>query len=817
MSASAITIDRFRLEGFRAYLTPQTLSLRRDKSPLSLAIFAPNAKGKSSLVDSFEFYFSPEGTLKRLGRRTQQSNAGPIALGHVNAEEKSITPTVHFWFREGSETFDDPRAVGSPLPISAKRVRFLTKVPFVIHGYELRGFVEGKTPEDQYKELSAWLGLDPLLSIQNNLRSVRRGVQSRAESKSEFDERLRDLRKETKGKISEYDDANLCAWFNEEVLRHLDRSLQITKFSEQDTGFLELVSRKETEERKLGLTLLKKLLNTVEELFAPGEESNTNPTGYIPSFEAAVSRSRRAEKAESEERTKASNAIFEQVWSKAQELIESSEIFDKCPICNVPFTDSPQGSRDGVHLNLKHELSELATYRKAKSELDLAESALSKTVDSTRGTLKDASDLLTEADFQCKEIVGYSRSLKEWDLCDFIPDSKGVESELIDFRSSIAAEIDRVEKQQGEHTYDKALRTAKRIIEIRIDLERIERTKIELASLKAELDRQALAVNKAIVDHTQSLIVQLESLVETLYREIQGDYGDVPPIKLELSDQDEVNQQRAQIKIDFSENRKGVVPSGYLSDSQIHTLALALRLAAIRMFNSQVGFIVLDDVVTSYDADHRKSIARTLAKHFSDYQIVVVTHDEQFFHLMRDHMQQSSWIFKQIRQLLPESGPVFHDHRTSDQTIEDILTDGRDPAGEMRQVEEEWLLKICRDFRVRVEIRPLDRPYQYDRSELADSLASFLNRANIKLPDVTGFHNSFINSLKTGVVENSGSHFSDNPNRSSSPGDSKARWEEFKQFRTYFLCSDCDNDRFKRPGNLKRPVCQKCETPFDFQ
>ena len=41
-----ITIDSFELQGFRAYLQQQTFSLRNGNRPMSLAIFAPNAKGK---------------------------------------------------------------------------------------------------------------------------------------------------------------------------------------------------------------------------------------------------------------------------------------------------------------------------------------------------------------------------------------------------------------------------------------------------------------------------------------------------------------------------------------------------------------------------------------------------------------------------------------------------------------------------------------------------------------------------------------------------------------------------------------------------
>ena len=61
-----ITVDSLELRGFRAYLQPQTFNFRPNKKPLSMAVFAPNGVGKSSLVDSFEYYFSEEPTLERL-------------------------------------------------------------------------------------------------------------------------------------------------------------------------------------------------------------------------------------------------------------------------------------------------------------------------------------------------------------------------------------------------------------------------------------------------------------------------------------------------------------------------------------------------------------------------------------------------------------------------------------------------------------------------------------------------------------------------------------------------------------------------------
>lgn len=57
-----------------------------------------------------------------------------------------------------------------------------------------------------------------------------------------------------------------------------------------------------------------------------------------------------------------------------------------------------------------------------------------------------------------------------------------------------------------------------------------------------------------------------------------------------------------------SSRTSALLLGGYLSDSQIHSVALALRMAAIQQFNVGAPIIALDDIVTSYDADHRRRI-----------------------------------------------------------------------------------------------------------------------------------------------------------------------------------------------------------------
>ena len=240
-----------------------------------------------------------------------------------------------------------------------------------------------------------------------------------------------------------------------------------------------------------------------------------------------------------------------------------------------------------------------------------------------------------------------------------------------------------------------------------------------------------------------------------------------------------------------------------------------MRLAAIRIFNSRAPIIALDDIVTSYDTDHRKTIAG-VAEFFDTFQIVLVTHDEQFFKFLQEHLPKRRWNFRRITKIKSGYGPVFREYQMPDQIIENKLNSNDSAAVEIRHAEEDWLTGICRGFRTMLDIRPIGSEYNYNRSELASSLASFLKKIGLTPPKVSGISNDFIESLQSGTIENFASHFSENPNRSGSVGDEKVRWDEFKYFRNQFTCPICKKHKFKRPQGMDKPVCNKCEIPFAF-
>jgi recombinational DNA repair ATPase RecF len=809
------------LEGFRAYLRPKTFDL--SKKPC-LAIFAPNGLGKSSVIDALEFLFSEHGTLERLGQRTLNNQAGPPALVHYGAQAAGIAPMVRFTTITGRTTAEGSRtAVGNPRPIHAAATAM--KAGFVvspiIRGYTLRTFVETHSPENRYSDVAGWLQLSPLVEVQKNLRLLRRDVKAAAESTTEQDRLDSLLRTETAQTVHAWDDVAVLGFINASVIAPLDAALALTGLAAEDEGYLEVGKRVEAEEKRVGLAGLKQIRNAVVALWqktVPEDDGDAEFSGAIAAFNEALAAQVVAKATEAEEHDKAAGTVFRSVWKEAEKLFADDETApDACPVCATAIGDTAAGSVPAIRGLLQTHLEDLQSYNDAKTALDEAETAAILAHNRLVARLPPMIEQLPDDDgdgFKTA-LIAYQTGVSGWPTAD-PPESAAIVAELEIRLADLDQEIAAIEANQGEHTWAKAKASIDRLLKLGKDVALATRTTEELTALHEALVAQATLVSGRIREKVQSLLDTLQAPMNDIYKEIQG--ANAQPIRLELPGEDDTNQQRMQLVIDFADNRPSVAPGGYLSDSQIHSVALALRLAAIKKFNGAAPMIALDDVVTSYDADHRRAIGALLAKMFTDCQIILVTHDERFFNHLKDQLAAKDWQFTRIIGLDPAFGPRFADHKVTDDMIADRWAKGESAANEMRQAEEEWLLGIARGFGVYVRIRQLEKAYSYERAELASAIGSFLSDLKLTPANVSGVNNRFITSLIKGDIENFGSHFQDAPYGDVSIGDEQTRWDEFKMFRGQFECV-CGRIKYQRPFGLSKPVCahDKCETQFAFK
>jgi len=82
------------------------------------------------------------------------------------------------------------------------------------------------------------------------------------------------------------------------------------------------------------------------------------------------------------------------------------------------------------------------------------------------------------------------------------------------------------------------------------------------------------------------------------------------------------------IDIDFYSTGAPTDPRTYLSEGHLDSLGLCIYLASVKKFNQPGSLLVLDDVISSNDKDHRMRIIELLLSEFTDYQVIITTHDE---------------------------------------------------------------------------------------------------------------------------------------------------------------------------------------------
>ena len=175
-------------------------------------------------------------------------------------------------------------------------------------------------------------------------------------------------------------------------------------------------------------------------------------------------------------------------------------------------------------------------------------------------------------------------------------------------------------------------------------------------------------------------------------------------------------------------------PHGVLSESHLNSLAIALFLAMAGEFNARLGFLLLDDVINSFDVEHRGRLAELLADGFSDWQIIVLTHDQQFFeHLSR---RAPSWRKLELTSWSYDAGPRSTRYETSG-----ILAAARERLGsgdvhgaaaKARRALEELLQEVCEALcgAASLPARPGER--QARRSESCSRESGGPSRSNRK-------------------------------------------------------------------------------------
>jgi hypothetical protein len=260
-----------------------------------------------------------------------------------------------------------------------------------------------------------------------------------------------------------------------------------------------------------------------------------------------------------------------------------------------------------------------------------------------------------------------------------------------------------------------------------------------------------------------------------------------------MEDEDELKGITIQFKFNGIEVSP---PQKYFSESHLNCYGIAFFLASVKAFNSHNKFIVLDDVISSFDSNHRKRFADLLLERFSEYQIILLTHETEWFSYVKELAKRKSWHIHEIK--WNESEGTHLEPSPSDLKeliIHQIANSQEAQLGNsIRRYLEQILKHLCFQIEVKTSFRFNDLNEKRMSDELLNEIKSIVNKKSTDLKVQMPIIDRVANSNVLGNLLSHDNLFSPKM------GDLKAFWNDVEHLEKLFYCNEV---------NCKRSVSMK--------
>lgn len=226
-----------------------------------------------------------------------------------------------------------------------------------------------------------------------------------------------------------------------------------------------------------------------------------------------------------------------------------------------------------------------------------------------------------------------------------------------------------------------------------------------------EFERARTAFTRA-----NTLVIQFEqardSVLIKLYNEIKDRFVNLYK-QLHGTDEDcfqaQLRPEGAALKFEVDFYGRGSHPPHALhSEGHQDSMGLCLYLAlAERLTGGLIDLTILDDVVMSVDADHRRELCRVLANAFPNRQFLITTHDKTWAAQLRTEKVVNSKGSIEFYNWKVETGPQISYEVDAWEKIKADLdkNDVPNAAARLRRSSEEYFRQVCDSLRAEVVFR----------------------------------------------------------------------------------------------------------------
>ncbi|MCT8970790.1 hypothetical protein [Microbaculum marinisediminis] len=763
-----LKVSRFRGARFE-------LPLDFSKKTKSVAIFGENASGKSTITDALEWFIHDR--VDHLWREDCKQDS----LRNVLADDEPSSVELVF---DGTDR-NGTKALSATLKTSTtyandnvgQLIADLKSDNIILRHADIVNFLD-KTKGGKREAIADIIGYSEITKFRNVLLQTK----NQLEKESEYTTAKQQIQRLQSGMIEEtgqvVPNRNEFYGIAEKVMEPFELKTKVADEESYAEALEELRGQGSSEEKIRLAERLAQLEKACSELVGDIDQVSQDAKAFTEKYNAIA-----------KENENVNKLRLSDFLSRGKAVLDDKVFTDpQCPFCLSPYELSQLQEEVSKRLEaleaLQQQLDEAGLLKDALAETVTTAGLKTKTITETYSDLEDFSSLIESAKTARLKLRTFLADLKS------AFDEKRIFATPANFDSDLKAL-----RTEAEKAVKHANEAAKKLQLTELE----KKVAATLTKLKTVSDQvNDFETYQKIKDAYEGQIITLSSILEAFIKVQNGALqavldtisADVGKFYAALHPKEAVDKVRLSMVgdegVEFQYSFHGTPtqpPRKYLSESHLNSLGVVLFLANARIFNKHAKFLVLDDIVTSFDTSHRRRLLRLLRDEFADWQIIILTHENIWFDIIKKEMGQHGWIFHEVRSddangILLENSPA---------TLKEIIEQKKgkeDVTNDLRKLLELVLKNICQALEVKVAFRFNDINEKRMSDELISALRSTLKDKSPDLLDTQIFSDLAGSALIANLV----SH--DNADKIVGE-DIDVLLEDIEKLVALFVCEHC--------------------------
>lgn len=774
-----IKIKNITLQGFRGAKDKFFVNF---ESPVrSLLVYGDNGTGKSTISDGIEWFFfdkinhlSSQEIAKHEGIRNKELKKEDSCYVEINFLDSSLNAQKQLNIIKNDkfkiETSNKTDAFENYIKQSRKE-------KFLIRNTDLLQFIVSPKQE-RLNRISDLIGYSDVIKLKDNLKKFKNNLNSLIRNKafeSQITSKKSELMQITKESVNTKEQ-----FFSsiDSLISSFDIGFKIE--SEESLKRLEvtLSKIKPTEEIKQKISIVKILSNLESK-----KEVLKNISFNLDKFQEEFNKIYL-------DKNRLKEVRLESLLQMAKKIIESKVIKDEsCPLCLQKI------SHNDLLEIVKHRIDELSTLKKSAENLKQLKNQivmLCKNIEFEINQIIESNFINNTSAKNIKEIsISIKKELEILSQLFSRQITFDNERTYSDVKMNIKAFDDLIQAMKVlnssiKDSNDPRIELAKQITLAKAlfkDIQNLKKEEDIINKQRATMEAVFLEFSRYQKEEMELFLSKVSSDMNNFFK-FMNPSENIDQIKLKTLSDDEGDFKGISYYLNFR-GTELEAPKKYLSESYLNCLGLCLFLSSVKIFNKKNNFFILDDVISSFDKNHRVRFADLLVEKFRDWQLIVLTHEYEWYSYLSQRAKNQTWLIKQTK-WNDKMGSII-EVKTIDlkKQIENKISKGEEIGlgNLIGRYTENLLQKLCENLEVNLPFKKGERNEERGWSELFNSLQKRLKKKQTGLDKKPTFQRlSQMNFFRNKTSH--GGRFEENL------ADMKAFYATLKEFEAIFTCSE---------------------------